>query len=299
MKTKFLTIAAVAALLSPAKAQETQAFSQLLTETSISIPVPPLPDRGDQVSGAVSWDPSAPFSHHQKPAEISARSRSAVKIKNVRWGELPADKKSHVWETATVMPEMLERAYYGYKNAGTGHSLLVFVFKNGGFVNSKGEASAALTIGAEGYTREPEGYNPVNGMLGRYPLIWNLSTLANYADFNITFKNADVFLAPINISREAQLQLLSAALARIEKTNRTPGETYDTFSNNCTTLPVSLLNALLPETQRIDMKTFFVPNPDAAFPKKAVARYTELGVLSAEVTSLNKDTYKKLDVSRY
>lgn len=299
MKIPLLTIAALTVLFSPAKAQENRAFSQLLNETSLSIPVPPLPDRGGQVSGAVSWDPSAPFSYHQKPAEITSRGRSAVRIKNVRWGELPADKKSHSWETATVMPELLERAYYGYKTAGTGHSLLVFVFKKGGFVNSKGEASAALTIGAEGYTREPEGYNPVNGLLGRYPLIWNLSTLANYADFNINLKKTDVLLAPINISRADQLQLLEAALARIEKTNRAPGETYDTFSNNCTTLPVSLINPLLPDGQRIDMKTFFVPNPDAAFPKKAVAKYTELGALSPEITSLNKDTYKKLEVSRY
>lgn len=299
MKITLLTLAAAAVLFSPAKAQENRAFSQLLNETSLSLPVPPLPDRGDQVSGAVSWDPSAPFSYHQRPAEIAARSRSAVKIKNVRWGDLPADKKSHNWETATVMPEMLERAYYGYKTAGTGHSLLVFVFRKGGFLNSRGEASTALTVGAEGYTREPEGYNPVNGLLGRYPLIWNLSTLANYADFNINFKKADVFLAPINLSREDQLRLLDAALDRIEKTNRAAGETYDTFSNNCTTLPVSLINPLLPEGRRIDMKTFFVPNPDASFPKKAVAKYTELGALSSEVTSLNKDTYKKLDVSRY
>jgi len=299
MKIPLLTLAAAAVLFSPAKAQENRAFSQLLNETSLSLPVPPLPDRGDQVSGAVSWDPSAPFSYHQRPAEIAARSRSAVKIKNVRWGDLPADKKSHNWETATVMPEMLEQAYYGYKTAGTGHSLLVFVFRKGGFLNSRGEASTALTVGAEGYTREPEGYNPVNGLLGRYPLIWNLSTLANYADFNINFKKADVFLAPINLSREDQLRLLDAALARIEKTNRAAGETYDTFSNNCTTLPVSLINPLLPEGRRIDMKTFFVPNPDASFPKKAVAKYTELGALSSEVTSLNKDTYKKLDVSRY
>lgn len=297
MKMQFLTIAALAVLFSPAKAQEGQAFSQLLNETSLSIPVPPLPDRGDQGSGAVSWDPSAPFSYHQRQALVLARGAGTVTLKNVRWGALPADGKSHRWETAVIRPALIEKAYYGIKTSGAGHSLLVFVFKKGGFVNSRGEESRALTIGAESFTREP-GYSRTDDLLGRYPIGWNLTTLANYADFTVNSAGSPVELAGLNIPPAAQAELLLAALERMEQTILTP-ETHVLYANNCTTIAVSLVNRVLPEALRIAPKLAFAVNPDSAFPKKAVARYTRLGALSAERLELGRSNYNSEPIALY
>jgi hypothetical protein len=286
MKNYALTFALLAALLPAANAQPDTALSQLLDASSPSLQTPaaPLPDR------SAAWDASAPFSYHQKPAGIVSRGRSAVKVRNVRWGALPADGKSHRWETASVFPELLEKAYYGLRTAGTGHSFLVFVFKDGGFSNSSGETSRALTIGAEPYTRAPEGYVRSNDLLNRYPLVWNLTTLDNYADFNVNSYGSDVQLSPVNLPREETLRLLNAALEKVEAAAAAP-QTHVLYANNCTTSAVALLNSALPENLRIPLKRLLLTNPDAAFPRKAVARYTELGVLSAGTLLFNSSNY--------
>ena len=294
MKIRFLTIAAVALLLSPARAQQGRALGQLIDDAGLSVPVTavPRPDRGF----FSTWDPSAPFSYHQRPAEVLARGGSALKINNVRWGALPGDGKSYRWETAVIMPERLESVYYGINTAGTGHSFLVFVFGNGGFINMKGEVSGALTLGAEPYTRAPGGYNRADDLLGRYPIVWNLTTLDNYADFTVNSAGSDVRLARLNLSGEARIKLLMAALDRMERTLSVP-ENHVLYSNNCTTLAVSLVNQVLPEAQRISGGGFFAVDPDAVLPRRAVKKYTSLGALSPEAVTLNSENYRTSESS--
>jgi len=290
VKTNLLA-AVLLALLTPAKAGQAAAFSQLSVDPSASIQAPEAP-KPEAVSKAspFAWDPAAPFSYHQKPAEIVSRGRSAIKIRNVRWGALPADGRSHRWENAAVFPELLDKVYYGLRSAGTGHSLLVFVFQDGGFSDSKGEKSAALTIGAEPYTRAPEGYVRSNDLLGRYPLVWNLTTLDNYADFNVNSYGSDVELSPVNINREDAIRLLYAALEKVDQAAAAPG-THVLYANNCTTSAVGLLNSVLPEARNIPLRKLLMTNPDAAFPRKAVAGYTALGALSPDVIKLNDSNY--------
>ncbi len=298
MKKSVLALAAIISLSSFAKAQENSPLGQLAGRSDIPIAVPavPLPEKSAPARG---WDPAAPFSSYQKQAEVISSDAVSSVIKNVRWGAVPLDGKTYNWETAVIKPDLLEKVYYGRKTAGAGHSLLVFVFKKGGFLNSRGEASAALTLGAESYTREPEGYSRANDLLGRYPIVWNLTTLANYADFNINVARSDVLLAPMDIPREAGVQLLKAAIARVGLAARGPAQAHNLFSNNCTTNAVALVNTAVPADRRIDPKTMFATNPDAAFPRRAVARYTRLGVLSPETLTLDKTTYRTLEISLY
>lgn len=295
---KSLAAAILFSALLPAAAQAQNAFDQLASpyEQEISIPAVPLPDRGDFVNtNFPAWDESSPLSYHQNRAELPFRAGTKAMIKNVRWGATPEDKKSYAWETVRIDASKLEKAVYGYKTAGTGHTFLVFVFGPEGAVNSKGESVRALTFGAEGWTREPMGYNIGHALGGKYPLIWNISTFESYADYVVSVKHSEMFFKRINIDAAQTAKLFAGVLARIDETNRGK-ELYNLFTNSCTNNPVSLLNSVLPEKQRISLEVAGIANPNAAIPIKAVNKYVAKGVLSGETVKVDGGNFKGLDL---
>ncbi len=239
------------------------------------------------------WDPSAPFSYHQNRGAVVSRDGAAT-LGNVRWGEAPWDHRSYDWRTAELRPETLSKVYYGYKTSGVGHSFFVFVFGEGGF-SSGGSDGVALTAGAEGWTREPEGYNVLYGFMDRYPLIWNLTTFESYADFTVTLKHSRLFLAEIKIPRGKALELLSATLDRIERTNAS-AEFYHSVSNNCTTNPVALLNSVLPEDKRVDERDLGLVTPTSSLPALAVRKYRRLGVLAEKAVAVDESNFRGFDI---
>lgn len=224
------------------------------------------------VSAEKRFDPNAPFNYAQRPAAASPEG-GAWAVTNVRWGRLPADLKTYDWRTASVNPALLTGVYYGYKKAGVGHSFFVFSFSGGGFVSADGAEGGLMTTGAEGWSREPKGYNVVEGVRDLYPLIWNTTTLESYADYTVNKAHSELYLARINISPEKARELLLNTFARMNETNRS-GEFYNGFTNNCTTNPVDLLNAVLPKKQRISGSVF-----SATFPVTAVHAYVRKDVL--------------------
>ncbi|PIS47161.1 MAG: hypothetical protein COT17_04850 [Elusimicrobia bacterium CG08_land_8_20_14_0_20_51_18] len=265
-------------------------------EMSFPDPLPETASKGDAFNYVTKWDPDAPFMSCQKPAEAVFNGGS-VSVKNMRWGGIPEDKKSYVWSRVSINPEMLEKVYYGYKTSGVGHSFFVFVFKKGGLTNEQGETAPAFTAGAEGWSREPHGYNVMHASAGKYPLIWNLTTFSNYADYTVTARKSRLFLAEINITRGQAGALLIKTLERINQTNAGK-ELYETFGNNCTTNPVDLLNSVLEASRRIDRSSFLgLANPDFTFPKFAVKKYSETGVISAAPLKVDEANFETFDIS--
>lgn len=240
------------------------------------------------------WDPSAPYSFHQNRGLVLSRA-GGITLGNVRWGGVPADRSSYDWRRARLDPRMLKKVYYGYKTSGVGHSLFVFVFDEGGFADEGGADGAALTAGAEGWTREPGGYNVLHGFTDRYPLIWNLTTFESYADYTVKVKESELFLAEINIGPGESGRLLSALLDRIDRTNA-DGEFYHSASNNCTTNPVALLNSVLPENKRVDESSLGMVTPAASLPALAVRKYRRLGVLSRGSMEINAASLPGFDI---
>ena len=289
-------------LSAAASAADNSALAQLglLPEPAIEFsPVPyPAAPKGGALSQISRWDPDAPFMHCERPAEVAFQPGGAV-IKNMRWGTVPADKQSYDWTAATVKPELLEKVFYGYKTMGVGHSFFVFVFKAGGITNDRGETTSAFTAGAEGWAREPHGYNVFHATAGKYPLIWSVTTLGSYADYTVNLRESELFLTPIALDRAQALELLSKTLERINQTNARK-EIYESFSNNCTTNPVDLLNAVLPPAQHIKKTAFLgLANPDFTFPRYAVKRYTELGVISPSAIRIDQSNIASFNISSY
>lgn len=296
MKKFLLTVCAVAGFASVSQARTDAALGQL-PAYDINIPEAALPDRGGAVDYTLGWDDDAPLTYAQAPAAVAPGKDGTVTLTKVRYGRTPADHKSYEWRTVTLKPELVEKALYAYKTFGTGHTFLVFTFREGGAVTDSGENLKALTIGAEGWSREPQGYNITHAIAGKYPLIWLATTFESYADYTVNFKQKEIFFRNINIGREQTLTLFRSLLARIDETNRNR-ETYNLFSNSCTNNPVNLLNGVLPEKQRISLTVIGLDNPNASVPKYAVKRYTEKGALRPEEFSVTPAGYASFDITK-
>lgn len=259
------------------------------------IPEPPYPSRGDQISGAFHWDATAPFSYWQNRAAAEFRPDGTVAVANVRAGRVPEDHKSYRWDTVTVRPALLDKAVYAYRTAGTGHTFLVFTFLPGGAVDAEGAGIAALTFGAEGWSREPYGYNIALAIAGKYPLIWNVTTFANYAEFE-AWKKKDTFFKGMNLDRGQTEALFAGTLSRVNETNAN-NEYYDLIRNSCTNNPINLINAVLPEEQRVSLEVAGVTNPAAAVPVIAVRKFEKKGVLKPGTSRMGPDNYASFDIS--
>lgn len=296
MKKLLLTVCAMTGLSSFSSAQAVTAISQL-PAYDISIPEAALPDRGGAVDYTLGWDDAAPLTYAQAPAAVAPGKDGTVTLTKVRYGLTPADHKSYDWRTVTIKPDLVEKALYAYKTFGTGHTFLVFTFRDGGAVTDSGENLKALTFGAEGWSREPQGYNITHAIAGKYPLIWLVTTFESYADYTVNFKQKEIFFRNINIGRGETLALFRSLLARIDETNRNR-ETYNLFSNSCTNNPVNLLNGVLPEKQRISLTVIGLDNPNASIPKYAVKKYTERGALAPQGFRVGPDNYSSFDITK-
>ncbi|HAT71275.1 MAG TPA: hypothetical protein DCS63_00480 [Elusimicrobia bacterium] len=299
MKKHLLAIVIVTSFLSVSFAQQNLPLAQLAKSApGISLPEAPLPsERGAALSHINSvhntWDPAAPFSYYQKPAKLAAG--AGVTLENVRWGRTPADHKSFSWKTVRINPDLIEKVIYGYKTFGTGHTLLIFVFKEGGVTDSRGATARVLTFGAEAWAREPYGYTLSHAFEGRYPLIWSATTFESYADYVVGFTKMEIFFRNMNISRAQTLRLFELLMARIDETNRNH-EVYNMLSNSCTNNNVGLVNQVLLKNQRIPLESSGMINPSAAIPVLAVKQYEKMGVLRPEIFRVGLDNYKHFDI---
>lgn len=298
MKRPLLAASALAVLFSVPAANAGPALSQLNSEGfALTIPEAPLPDRGGAVDYTLGWDDSAPLTYAQAPAAVAAGKDGTVTLTRVRYGRTPADHKNYEWKTVTVSPDLVEKAVYAYKTFGTGHTFLVFTFKAGGAVTEKGENLRALTFGAEGWSREPQGYNITHALAGKYPLIWLVTTFESYADYTVNYKQKEIFFRNLAIGPEQTRRLFGLLLARIDETNRNK-ETYNLFSNSCTNNPVDLINQVLPADKRISLEVAGLANPGAAIPKLAVKKYSAKGVLLPETFVLTPAGYAAFDITK-
>ena len=260
----------------------------------LSIPLPSMEEEKGLVYNAVfGWDPDSPFTSHQRPAIIASNSNSLIEIQNVRWGYSPEQETN--WEAAYINPQLLDKVYYGTKNKHTLHTVMVFVFKPGGFINSKGEDGITLIISVEGWYREEPGYSPTDGMKDRYPLIFKAATLKDYANYVIKKENQDLFLRTMNLSKNQELQLLEKVTERIIKNNNS-GEWYHTLTNSCTIVPVQIYNSILPEEFQIKTEVLGgITNLNATWPPFALKRYIKNGLVNEnsaiEINADNVDTF--------
>jgi len=263
----------------------------------LNIPLPQMQENKGLVYDAVfGWDPDSPFTSHQRPAIIASNSADFIEIQNTRWGYSPEGKTN--WEAAYINPKLLDKVYYGTKNRHTLHTVMVFSFKPGGFINSKGEDGGTLIVSVEGWYREEPAYSPIDGVKDRYPLIFKAATISDYANYVIKKEKQDLFLRTMNLSKTLELKLLEKVTERIIKNNNSQ-ELYHTVRNSCTIVPVQIYNSALPEKFKIKTKGLFgMTNLNATMPSFVLKRYIKLGLVNENsVVEINADNVDTFDFS--
>lgn len=137
------------------------------------------------------------------------------------------DKINSVWY-------MIE-PFSGQKQ-GTAHTLISFGFDDGSYVS----------ISAEIRKEKGEAFSVVKGLFRQYELVYIVADEQDVIKLRSNFRKDEVFLYPVNASKEKIRELFISMLTRANKLAVDP-EFYNTFTNNCTTNIVSHVNEISPK----------------------------------------------------
>lgn len=119
--------------------------------------------------------------------------------------------------------------------AGAAHTLVSFGFKNGDYV----------AISAEIRKEKGESFSPIKGLLRQYELVYVIADERDVIKLRSNYRKDDVFLYPIQTSKENMKKLFVSMLERANKLATEP-EFYNTLTNTCTTNLVAHVNEIVP-----------------------------------------------------
>lgn len=136
----------------------------------------------------------------------------------------------------------LVEPFKGY-GAGAAHTLLSFGFTGGEYV----------AISAEIRKEKGESFSAVKGLLRQYELVYVVADEKDVIKLRTNYRKDDVFLYPVQTSREHMRALFVSMLERANKLAVEP-EFYNTLTNTCTTNIVSHINQIVPGRIPLSLK---------------------------------------------
>jgi hypothetical protein len=217
-------------------------------------------------------------------------------VKDVRWatkkanGDNPAE---HFWQTVKINTDLIDKAYFVLKPFPpewlAAHALLLFTFKDGGFIDKDGNKSVGLVLTIEAYLRTDQKYDLAKGLKNRFGIIWQLATWENYAALNCDKPKGKLVAHEILLPQHKIKALLKDSLSHAVKNRE--GEFYHTTRNNCTNNLVLLLN------QQSDkkIKPWTIPsviyNLRATMPVMVPKRLNKLGIIGEKLPEVNQSNF--------
>ncbi len=136
--------------------------------------------------------------------------------------------------------DRLESVWYmvepfaGY-GAGAAHTLVSFGFEGGDFIS----------ISAEIRKEKGESFSVVKGLFRQYEIVYVVADERDVVKLRSNFRRDEVFLYPVNTTKERMRTLLVSMLERANTLAIKP-EFYNTLTNTCTTNIVSHVNEIVP-----------------------------------------------------
>jgi len=171
------------------------------------------------------------FEQDRKPAKQISNSNGLRLLGGVRF-ERAAAADVYAWRELSVEDAKLDEVYWGYRSGGTGHSFLMFTFKDG--AKSDGKNVRGLVVEVLPWKKKGEEFAPFTaGISGKYDLVWNLVSWDSFLESSIVKSGLTIDVYPLKFSREEKLRLLDEAIK--ESTRDYKGEKYHTFFNSCST----------------------------------------------------------------
>lgn len=125
--------------------------------------------------------------------------------------------------------------FAGY-GAGAAHTLVSFGFEGGEYV----------AISVEIRKEKDESFSAVKGLLRQYELVYVVADERDVIKLRSNYRKDDVFLYPVQTTKENARALFVAMLERANELATEP-EFYNTLTNTCTTNIVDHVNELFPE----------------------------------------------------
>jgi hypothetical protein len=119
---------------------------------------------------------------------------------------------------------------------GTAHTLLSFGFDDGSYVS----------ISVEIRKEKGEAFSVLKGLFRQYELIYTVADERDVIKLRSNYRKDEVFLYPVNASKEKIRELFVSMLTRTNKLAIEP-EFYNTLTSNCTTNIVAHVNEISPK----------------------------------------------------
>lgn len=147
------------------------------------------------------------------------------------------------------------------------HTLLSFGFDNGDYI----------AVSVEVRREKGEFFNIFKGMFRQFELMYVVADERDVLRLRTNFRNDDVYVYPMKISRNKARELFVDVLGRVNELHEEP-EFYNTLTNNCTTNLVQHVNNIAEDDAKIAFSLRYV------FPKLSGRLAYDLGLIDREGT---------------
>lgn len=207
-----------------------------------------------------------PRKQRQIPARLVSYKDGIMTISNVRWGQKPGQTNladpglaEHLFRIARLRPDLVENVYFCLKpfkpKLIAAHALMLFTFKPGALVTTKGETSQGLILTIEAWQRVDQKFSLTDGLKNMFGSSWILTSYEDYME-EIRSRKEEIILYPAILNHAQKKQLVEECV-KFASINR-EGEYYNTVTNNCTNNLVVMLNRVLEPKRRVNM--WWLPN---------------------------------------
>jgi hypothetical protein len=149
------------------------------------------------------------------------------------------------WERRSYDLRRLDSVWFGverFGQPGIAHTFLSFGF-----------GSEYLAVSAEIRKEKGEIYSPLRGLLDQYEITYVLGDERDVIGLRTNFRKDEVFLYPVNATREKMQRAFLDVLHRVNGLARKP-EFYNTLTNTCTTSIVRHVNSVTPRRIPFSMR---------------------------------------------
>lgn len=171
-------------------------------------------------------------------AQISGNSVAISNIRNINY-RTTSDYDLNYYDK-TFDLNKIESVWYVVEpfsghGAGAAHTFVSFGFEGGDYV----------AISVEIRKEKGESFSPLKGILRQYEIVYVIADEKDVIKLRSNYRKDEVFLYPVQTSKENMQKLFISMLERANKLATEP-EFYNTLTNTCTTNLVSHVNEIVP-----------------------------------------------------
>lgn len=185
-------------------------------------------------------------------AEFTGDEVTVFNIRNFRY-ESTSEYTPDYYDKTFNLNELTSVDYIvePFGSIGAAHTFVSFGFRTGDY----------LAISVEIRKEIGESFSPLKGILRNYELMYVIADERDVIQLRTNHRKDDVYLYPVETSRENMQRLFLDMLTRANTLKKQP-EFYNTLTNTCTTNIADHINDITPSRVPWDLRLLFPENSD-------------------------------------